>query len=338
MPFNPSTLPSVTKGGEQYLRKCTLIVQNRELVGLDLSQLQIKFSVKRSDTMTPNTADIYVYNLAPDEALRIKKEFTQVTLQAGYEANYGVIFKGNIKQVIIGRESATTSFINIIAGDGDRAYNYAIVNRTIAAGASQQDQVNASLGSMAAKGVGQGHMIEFGTVQLPRGKVMYGNANEYLRSAAETSQSTWSIQDEKVFFVSKRAYLPGEAVRISAETGMIGYPQQTNEGVNVKTLLNPSIQVMGRINLVQSDILEQKLNLNQIAAVSANSRNDNERQRAVNALIPRRLNADGMYYVLVMEHIGDTRGQEWYTSMVCLDIDVTSNPFNSVEIGAGGNG
>lgn len=330
MPINPNIFPPTMTGGEQYLRKITLIVQNRTLA-LDLSLLRIKFSVKRSDTMTPNTADIRVYNLTAEEALRIKKEFTTVILQAGYEANFGIIFKGNIKQVVIGRESAQDSFIDIIAGDGDRAYNFAIVNKTLMKGSTQQDQVNTAITSMSEKGVTQGHISEFGTVQLPRGKAMYGNANEYLRNTAQTTQSTWSIQDEKVTFVSKKAYLPGEATRITAQTGMIGSPQQTNEGVNVKTLLNPNIQIAGRISLETSTILEQKLNLNQIAAAKGD-------QRSINDLIPRRLNPDGVYYVLTLEHLGDTRGLEWYTSVIALSIDVTSNPINSVQIGAGGNG
>ena len=81
---------------EQYLRTCKLIVYGSDLDGLDLSELRIKFSVKRSDTMTPNVADIRVYNLEEKTALRIRKEFTKVVLQAGYEGNYGVIFQGNI--------------------------------------------------------------------------------------------------------------------------------------------------------------------------------------------------------------------------------------------------
>jgi hypothetical protein len=93
---------------QQYGRVCTLLVSNRKLDGLDLSQLRIKFSVKRSDTMTPNVADIRVYNLDEATAILIRKEFTKVILQAGYADNFGVIFQGNIKQVILGRNPGKT--------------------------------------------------------------------------------------------------------------------------------------------------------------------------------------------------------------------------------------
>lgn len=306
---------------QQYLRTCQLIVFGKDLDGVDLSALRIKFSVKRSDTMTPNVADIRVYNLEEQTALRIRKEFTRVILQAGYEGNFGVIFQGNIKQVILGRESATDTFIDIVAGDGDRAYNFAIVNATLAKGTTQADQVNAAVQAMSTKGVTGGHLGTTPPAQLPRGKVMYGNARNYLRDAAQTSQSSWSIQDEKVTFVAKKAYLPGQAVVLTSKTGMIGTPQQTNEGVNAKCLLNPNLKIASRIKIDNASIQRFKINLS-VPNSAAN--------------IPAPLTADGVYYVLVVEHNGDTRGVEWYSNLICLNIDVTTNPINSVQVGYGG--
>ena len=31
----------------------------------------------------------------------------------------------------------------------------------------------------------------------------------------------------------------------------------------------------------------------------------------------------GLYYVMVANHTGDTRGQNWYTDMTCLAVDAT---------------
>ena len=311
----------VADSSEQYLRKVELFVSDSDGAGLDLSLLRIKFSVKRSDSMTPNMADIRVYNVKPETAQLIKKEFKQVILQAGYESNYGVIFQGNIKQVIIGRESGTDTFIDIIAGDGDRAYNFSIVNTTIAAGCTQSDQLKSCVQSMSAKGVTEGHVGEMPTNQLPRGKVMYGNARNYLRNVAQTTDKSWSIQDEKITFVSNTSYLPGEAVELTSKTGMIGAPSQTNEGVNVKCLLNPRINTGGRIKIDNASVEQLKINF-QVPGSPSN--------------YPAPLDADGFYYVLVVEHQGDTRGVEWYSTLVCLIIHPTSNPINSVPVGYGG--
>lgn len=304
---------------KQWLRKCTLLVSQNNGDGLDLSKLRIKFLVKRSDTQTPNMAEIRVYNLEINTARRIRKEFSKVVLQAGYEENFGVIFQGNIKQVILGRESGVDTFIDIIAGDGDLSYNFAIVNQSLAAGAGQQEQIAAAIGAMTRTGeTTQGPIGELPPTKLPRGKVMYGMARDYLEQSAITSNKTWSIQDGKVQFVSVTSYLPGEVVQLNSKTGMVGTPQQTNEGINVSCFLNPKLKVSGRVQLNNDDVARLKIDLSQ----PNNPAN-----------IPAPITEDGVYYILVIEHMGDTRGNDFLTRLTCLNLDVTANPINAVQVG-----
>lgn len=307
---------------QQYLRKCKLTVFGAGVDALDLSELRIKFQIKRASSMTPNIGDIRVYNMTPETIARIgnRKEFNRVLLEAGYGGNYGVIFIGNIIQLIAGRESATDTFIDILAGDGDQAFNFAVVNQTIAAGATPEQQVQASLAEMKKKGVDAGHLGDFPTTQLPRGKVMYGSAKNYLRNVAASTDKNWSIQDGKLTFISNTSYLPGTRAVLTSKTGMIGTPNQTNEGVNVKCLLNPLIKIGGEIQIDNKSVERLKLNL-------ADPKNV--------ANIPAPQTADGVYYVLAAEHEGDTRGIPWYTTLVCLNRDVTSNPLNSVQAARG---
>lgn len=304
---------------EQWLRKCTLLVSDRNGDGLDLSNLRIKFTVKRSDTQTPNMAEIRVYNLEETTAQRIQKEFSKVILQAGYTSNFGVVFQGNVKQVIRGRENATDTFIDIIAGDGDLSYNFAVVNATLAAGSGQAEQINAAIGSMTKTGeTTAGNIGDVPNTKLPRGKVMYGMARDYLKQSADTTDKTWSIQDGKVQFVPLTSYLPGEAVVLSSKTGLVGTPQQTNEGVMVKCLLNPKLKIGGRVQLNNKDVARLKIDLSQPLSP---------------ANIPAPLTSDGVYYILVIEHQGDNRGTEWYSNLTCLNLDVTTNPINAVQVG-----
>jgi hypothetical protein len=84
------------------------VANNR--TALNLSSLHFKFTVKSADVETPNTCVIRAYNASPSTVATLKsKEFTQVFLEAGYQngANYGIIFKGDIKRVNTGREKNT---------------------------------------------------------------------------------------------------------------------------------------------------------------------------------------------------------------------------------------
>jgi len=313
-----------TDAAQQFGRQFKLLVSNKGGTTVDLSQMRVKFAVKKSGYMTPNVADIIVYNLAQSTALFIKQEFTQVIMQAGYDGNFGVIFKGNIKQAILGRESGTDTFINLIAGDGDQAYNFAIVTQTvgsaIAGGSSPSDQFNAAAASMSGQGVGASYIGTLPQVKLPRGKVLYGNARDYIKTIADTNGFAWSIQDEKIVFLKQGAYLPNQAVVLTSKSGLIGAPQQTIQGIKLKCLLNPKIKCHGRVQIDNAAVQQFVIDFSQPGSPA-------------NTPVP--LSNDGMYYVLVAEHSGDTRGTEWYTNLQMLTIDVSSNPLNSVQAGYG---
>lgn len=295
----------------QWQRSCSLAVGSES--GLDLSALRIKFATHKGDMQTPNSAEITVYNLSPETVARIKGEFKRVTLSAGYVGNSGVIFDGTIRQVRSMR-SGSDSWIEILVADGDRAYNFATVNCTLAAGARPSDQVAVCGTAMAEMGTQTGYVPDLGGQELPRGKVMYGMARSYMTDVADSTDTSWSIQDGKMQMVPGDSYLPGEAVVLNAGTGLIGSPEQTNEGIKVRCLINPRIRIGGRIKLDNASIAAAKAEL-QIGAVSKAARID----------------TDGIYRVLKVEHTGDTRGTDWYADLVCIGLDdISRTPLDRI--------
>lgn len=305
----------------QYRRHFSLIVYGTNLNGLDLSPLHCKFAIKRSSNMTPNCADIRIYNLDQNTALQIKKQFTKVLIQGGYDSNYGVIFKGNIKQVIIGRESATDTFVDLNCGDGDLAYNFAIVNASMKAGSSMQDQLNQISQPMSSLGTALGKSQPgFNPTLLPRGKTLWGSSRDYMRDLASQNGLTWSIQNEQIQFIPQQGYAKGISVVLTSKTGMIGTPQQTNIGVNVVALMNPIINPGQTIKIDNASVAGLKIDLG-------------NPKDPVNLAPP--LTADGVYYVLVIEQTGDNRGVDWYSKLICCTVNPSSNPINSVPVSYG---
>lgn len=291
--------------GRQWLRDCSLIVGANSGKGLDISTLRITFATKKGDVETPNSAEISVYNLAPETQSRIRREFTRVILAAGYVGNCGIIFEGNIRQVRVWRENGVDTVLHILAADGDRAYNFATVNTTLAAGSTPADHVGVCQGAFAGQGVGAGHTPELAGQALPRGKVMYGMARKYMRDAANTTGTTWSIQDGKVQMVPLKGYLPGEAVVLTHETGLVGTPEQTQDGITVRCLINPRLRIGGRIKLDNASVKQAQSDLKAAAKR------------------PAKLDNDGIYRILKAEFAGDTRGNDWYANLLCVGIDDT---------------
>lgn len=316
----------------QYLRKVSLIVGPDSGDALDLSEFRIRFSVRRGDYQTPNTADIRVYNLSDSTANRVAKEFSRVVLQAGYEGNYGIIFDGTVIQSLQGRESPTDTYLDIRAADGDQAYNFAVVNVSLAAGATPKDQIQAVLRAMQPHGVMEGYIPELDGNPLSRGVVLYGMARDVLRTIAKNTQTAWSIQDGKLNFVPLSAYMPGDIPVITSETGMVGMPEQTQNGIKLKMLLNPSIKVGTLIQINNASIQGYRYDLSntkgafasnaQAATSSKLNSTDDYRSGSKTPQADMRKH-DGYYYVMVANHAGDTRGNDYYTDVICLGVDAT---------------
>jgi hypothetical protein len=294
---------------DQWLRKCTLVATGSSGDGLDLSQFKITFTIKKTDAQSPNEAEIKVYNLAQNTVNQIQKELTRVTLQAGYQDNFAVIFDGNIKQVKSGRDNGTDSYLHIFAGDGDDAYNFAVVNKTLAAGSTQSDQTNASLKAM--QNVKGGDIQLQNKAKLARGKVMYGMSRDYLRQSADTDNAAWSIQDGKLQIIPINGLAKGTAIVLNSKTGLIGTPEQTNDGIQIKALLNPQIKVGGAVKVDEGDI----------QAATIQSKTSTEKKDKANT--PATIANDGLYKVISVEYNGDNRGNDWYCDIIALDIDET---------------
>lgn len=323
---------------ELYGRQCSLVVGNAQGAGLDLSELRVKFTVNRADTQSPANAQIRVYNLSDDTADIIQQEFTHVVLQAGYESNFGTIFQGAVRQYRKGRESATDTFLDILAQDGDEGYNFAITNTgqvPLAAGWDQTELHTRLLEDMEQFDITPGYVPGFGGPAMPRGKAIYGMTRDSLRGLANASGTYWHLSEGELNMIPIGAALPGEAVVLTAATGMVGLPQQTLNGIIVKSLLNPRIKHGAVVQLNNASIQQQSFNI-AYAPGSANSVFTGDGVVQNTGIETGR---DGDYKVFAITMTGDTRGPEWYSDLICVGLNATaplSGPYiNAVASSSG---
>jgi hypothetical protein len=326
----------------QFPRKIGLVVSSSGGQGLDLSLLRIVFHVHAPDVDMPPTATITVYNLSEATAQQVQNEFQQVTLQAGYESgNYGVIFQGSIIRVRKGRESNIDSFVEIMASDLDAWFNYGVANKTLETGqSSPQAIIQANIDSSndyisklnlnpapAAVTIGfiDPSLGTGGT--LPRGKVLFGLARERMTDVVQGRSISWFISHGQLQYVALNNYAPGEAVQINAMTGMIGVPEATVNGIEVTCLLNPKIKTGTRIQLNNGDITNTRVQNAQVGGQEVPVGFPNIQGLEFFAS----LSADGFYKVIVAEHEGDSRGQPWYSKLICLNVDssASAGPVNA---------
>ncbi|AHX12945.1 hypothetical protein CH75_06550 [Dyella jiangningensis] len=305
---------------QQYLRALSLIVGN-QAQAYDLSNLHVRFEVKNATVQTLKTLQARVFNVTDELAKLIQNEFTSVRLSAGYEGNIAQIFSGEITMVRRGKESATDTFVDIQAQDGDKAFGWATSSWTIDKGYTADDIYQHCLKDLSQYGITAGFKPDFSNHPAPDAKTVHGQTRDVLRTLADSQGCTWSIEDGKLNFIPIKGYLPGTVPQINASSGMVGTPQQTIGGLVVRMLLNPVIKAGSKIQLNNADVasltLTSKFQLPQV--------------------VPS-FDADGFYRTFQVVHAGDSRGNTWYTDCVCAAVDGTAPLTSSFTQAVSENG
>lgn len=275
----------------QWLRKYRLIVGT-----FDVSELRCTFNVVKTLDDTPNYSNVAIYNLSKSTIASIKQGDT-IILEAGYEGgNYGMIFTGQVVQPLVSLEGGTDLVLSLVSQDGDQFLQSAFVATTLAKGAKPADFAAAAIG---AGSIGTGALSDkLQRPALPRGKVMFGKSATYLRKIAVGKGTQFYIEDGKVNIVGAPDYGPNTAVELNPDTGLIGIPNQTDDGVSGKCLINPSIKLNTLVHINASIV--------------------NQKRVAEGATDYTTVSGDGVYRIVKLVYEGDTRGDPWYCNFEAI--------------------
>jgi len=293
----------------QWKRQCEVVVGQAGR-GLSIQDLRIYFKVEKSLARVPNTALIKIYNLTQAHENQIRDEFDDVLVNAGYEGAALLVFRGNIRHVFRYRDG-NDQITEIDAADGDRDFRKTILNFTLAAGSSTSqllDQVVAKFTTTK-----KGHAVVKDRKRL-RGRVVTGMARDVLDEIAQDSDAHWSIQNGVLEIVPADSTLPTEAIVLRSDTGLLGAPEIDDKGITATCMLNPRIRVNGKIWLDNNDL---KAKIQKELETKPGARKvKTTKHRGVLA----RLDPDGVYKVIKIEHEGDTRSNTWSTQVTCVSL------------------
>ena len=224
----------------QFGRVCQLIV-GKDGSGIKISELRMRFDIKKSSDENPNTAKIEIYNLNPEHQNQLLKEWADIQLLAGYQGTERLIFSGQIRTATP-KIQGTDRIITIESGDGDREILRGFVNKTLTKGCTANQVVAACQSSMF--GVPNAHKDSLDTV-YSRGRVLSGRASDVLTKQTKQDGAQWSIQDGQMLLLKGDNVRPNAVWLINQSTGMLGSPEPTQDGLKVRTLLNPAYLIGG---------------------------------------------------------------------------------------------
>ncbi len=260
--------------------------------------LQIEFEVRQSIGPAGAIggfwfADIAIYNLNDPTTNILLTQGMGVQLEAGFQAGiFGTIFEGTLFQATWERIDGITTKLTLhcIVGIVETTNNFISLNS--AAGLTQRQIV-------ARMAAGAAYRLDDSNVNLPdvttnsRGEVYFNQPDKYFLQVAIETQANFWISN---MAVNIRALVDAETVpvlQVSPETGLIGTPQQTQDGVELKILLNANALLRTKVQLSPNTAINQLV-----------------RQQGT---FPTILDQKGTYSIAAITHRGNSRGNEWFT-------------------------
>ena len=317
--------------GFLWLRKYRILVTNKnDRQALDVSDLHCTFEVHKQRSQGGSYAIVKIYNLAAETERLIINDGDRVIIEAGYEGTmgsdqkndrlrtpgfmgekdtgeekpeeatsgqYGVIFDGQVIYPVRERETNADYVLTLSCIDGNQPLNFDYIQMSVNKGINQR-QIFDTVCNNGSVRMAWDHVTDgLSGQQLPRGKVFFGRACDYIDDICRGNNALYFFDGDKVNLYKLTDVTDDDALVVDPFTGLIGVPQQTTHGLNFRVLLNPSIKLMTKIKISNSEIKEQTLTVGQ-------------------KQLP--LDEDWIYQAIEVTHRGDTRGNDWYTDVVGL--------------------
>lgn len=258
--------------------------------------LEIEFETYQTIENAYWFADISIYNLNTPTTQIVLKQGMTVRLEAGYQnkVGYGIIFEGTLFQPTWERENGinTKLTLHCIVGLIENTNNFVAFNT--AAGLTQRQIVSRMAAAPnIAYPLNVDNVVVPDSTQTTRGNVYFGQPVPYLQQIATQNTSNLWITN---LAANIRALVDAGVVptlQVSPNSGLIGTPQQTQDGVEIRINLDARAILRGQVQL------SPDVNIRQLQRVQGN--------------YPTILDAEGKYAIAGIRHIGNSRGNLWDT-------------------------
>lgn len=254
-----------------------------------IRNLRVVFSVTKTLSNEPNTANIKVYNLNDSSRGDLQEKPLRVALSLGYDNDLSEVFQGDITwsySIIQNTEWVT----EIQAGEAQRAIRYARVNRSYRGGVTRKVLISDAARAMGLKLPTNADSIRELSDQLVSGATLKGSASRELTRVLAPKGVGWSVQGGRLQILKKGQALPEQAILISKDSGMIGSPEfsaPTQKGeppkLKLQTMIRPEILPGGLV-------------------------------------VVRSRNVEGQFKVISVLHSGDSIGSDFRTSLECRQL------------------
>lgn len=218
--------------------------------------LHICFSVEKSDSDTPNTAKIQIWNLSDANLKVLDEKDVVVELKAGYGDNMPLILAGDVTYVTTVPDGADR-MTEIEVADGRVALRDTNITVSFNDQVDTEEVYNYIAGQM---GLPITFAKDLTFVKLPNGFSFVGKAKNALQRVAAANGHEWTIQNGVIQITLPGRPITTQGFVLSSDTGLVSIPkritinQSSNNsdslvGWEIEYLLNGAIGVNDVVQL-----------------------------------------------------------------------------------------
>lgn len=269
---------------ELYLRNVLLNVYSGGSRATQIENLKIVFDCEKTNESTPNSAEIQIYNLSERSRGLLEAKNTRIELLGGYRGfnangslNTGTFSPGTVDAIFIGDISRVihkvdrTDIVSTIeVEDGGNRYRQSRLNK----GYPPNTRLQLILDDLVTSlGLAKGAQIDIPNKTYANGVAMTGSAKDSLDKICKSNGLEWSIQNESVQIIQKNSNLNTSLILLNSDTGLIGSPDKTKEGIEFTSLLMP-VLIPGKRVKIESKFISGVYKIRKVNHKGSNKSDD----------------------------------------------------------------
>lgn len=257
---------------------------------LQIGNVRVQFDVRKTRSKTPNQSEIKLYNLSRRTQLASEATGAVVRLLAGYDGQPILVTQTAITRVIV-EDSPPDSVTILDCQDGIVPLRNTRVSLSFANGATVGQVLDAVRQQM---GVILRPVDVNLSVPLRGGYSHVGAVSTVLNDLTSRINGSWSIQDGDLQILGSNGQSPNEVLFLSPSSGLIQVPEPIQDETDSEKIKRRSVSGYRLKALLQPQM-------------SPGDR-----------VIVESARVNGTFTVDEVQHIGDTRGNEFYTILTVL--------------------
>lgn len=191
---------------------------------LQITDLRIKFKIVRDFSKHPNSADIEIFNLAPETRADLHEKPLRVHLAGGYDGNNRLLAVGDVRFSMSKMEDI--DWVTLLQiGDGARAFAHARVRSSFPKNTTYRQVITSvvnSMGMVMPPALARDAQLD---KKIIAGYSAEGPAQKELTRLLAPFGYEWSIQNNSIKILGQDSANTNDPLPIDVEHGMIGTPE-----------------------------------------------------------------------------------------------------------------